>query len=98
MIKLAFAALLMFAIPACVLGRGPTARHAAMIVDGALVAGGIALVATADHSSSDFVGEVVAQTGNSLQKEAGAIVLLAGLAGLVVNLALEPSSHRDAAP
>ena len=82
---------MLVATQACVLGRGPTARHTAMAIDGVLAAGGIALAVTADHSSETFVGGIADGVANSLQKDAGAIALMAGLAGLVINLALAPS-------
>lgn len=62
-----------------------------MAIDGATMAGGIALAATANHSSSDFVGGVVAGVANSLQSDLGAALIVTGLVCLVVNLALAPT-------
>jgi hypothetical protein len=90
--KLVVVGLLLVTTQGCVLGRSPVARHTAMVADGALVAGGIALAATANQSSPDFATGVVDGVANSLQKDLGAVALVAGIAGLVINLALAPET------
>ena len=96
--KLVAVALLLATTQACVLGRSPVARHTAMAVDGVLVAGGIALAATANRSSPEFVGGVADGVANSLQQDLGAVTILAGLAGLVINLALAPDQPAPETP
>jgi drug/metabolite transporter (DMT)-like permease len=80
----------------CVLGSRPTARHAAMAIDGAMVVGGIVIAATANRSSQEFVQGVVDDVGNTLQKDVGVGVLLAGLVGLAINAAVTPKEPAPA--
>lgn len=96
--KLALAAMLLATTQGCVLGRSPTARHVAMAVDGALAAGGIALLATANRSSSELAPEVADGIFNSAQTGVGIVALVSGLVGLVVNVALAPDKPAPANP
>ncbi|HET9988655.1 MAG TPA: hypothetical protein VFQ65_09040 [Kofleriaceae bacterium] len=88
--KLVVTAMFLAATGGCVLGRSPTARHTAMVVDGALAAGGIALAATANHSSSEFATGVADSVANSLQTDLGAVAVAAGIIGLLINVAIAP--------
>src|SRR5450755_2713224 len=81
-------------MPGCVLGRSPTARHVAMAVDGALVVGGVTMAATADKSSPNFGMDVFDSVSNSIQTDLGAATIVAGLVGLVINLALAPAPDQ----
>ena len=94
--KLALLGLMLATTQGCVLGTRPTPRHVAMAIDGALVVGGIAMVATADRSSPELAQSVFDGTANSLQNGVGAAALVAGLAGLVVNVALAPGEPAPA--
>ncbi len=82
---------MMLAAQGCVLGTRPTVRHVAMGIDGALAAGGIVLAATANKSSPELGQSVFDSTANSVQTDLGVAMLIAGLAGLVVNVALTPT-------
>ena len=65
----------------CYLGRGKTVRHVAMAIDGAFVVGGIAIAATPDPE-----GCLCLVTS----AEVGAVPLIVGLAGLLINVLMTP--------
>ena len=81
----------------CYLGHNPTVRHVAMGVDGALVIGGVATMATADRSSPEFAQSIFDGVANTLQTDLGTVALVAGIVGLLVNLAVTPDDHKPEA-
>jgi hypothetical protein len=100
MYKVALLGMLLATTQGCVLGTNPTARHVAMAVDGAFVVGGIAVTTTANRSSPELGNQVFDSTTNSLQTDVGAVMLVAGLVGLVINAALQqkPTMAVPASP
>lgn len=81
----------------CYLGRSPTVRHVAMGIDGALVVGGVATMATADKSSPDLAQSVFDGVANTVQTDVGTVALIAGIVGLLINLAVTPDDHKPEA-
>jgi len=96
MYKLALLGMLVATTQGCVLGARPAPRHVAMAIDGTLVAGAIAIMATANHSSPELAQGIFDSAANSIQTDVGAAVLIAGLVGLVINLGLAPDEPVSA--
>jgi hypothetical protein len=68
-----------------------------MGINGAFVVGGVATMATANKSSTEFGQSVFDSVANSVQTDVGAVALAAGIVGLLVNLAMTPDDHEPEA-
>jgi len=78
----------------CYLGPSPTQRHVAMVMNGVLAVGGIALTAVPDSAPQDC-NCLLPNLGADLAHAIGPVPLVAGLIGLVINVAAAPA---EAAP
>ena len=72
----------------CSLGRSPNAKTAAYIANGALVVGGAAIIADGQHGGDE----------QQLITTVGLIPLIAGVAGIAVNLAVDTAQEPEVKP